>query len=213
MKKINFTSSLAALLLLLNSNVTLAKNAAETLLDIQHEWANCQYNITDEENKISCLKENIIINKNALLASPSNNELKVWLAINTSTLAGAKGGLGALSLVKEAKVLLDEVIITDPTILDGSAFTSLGSLYYQVPGWPIGFGDDDKAEKMLKKALEINPNGIDSNYFYADFLKENGESKKAIQYFKKAQNAPARANRPLADKGRLNEISSKLQEL
>ena len=108
---------------------------------------------------------------------------------------------------------MDEVIITDPTILDGSAFTSLGSLYYQVPGWPIGFGDDDKAEEMLKKALEINPNGIDSNYFYADFLKENGKSKKAIQYFKKAQNAPARANRPLADKGRLNEISSKLQEL
>ncbi|QTG98208.1 tetratricopeptide repeat protein, partial [Vibrio furnissii] len=63
----------------------------------------------------------------------------------------------ALSLVKEAKVLLEQVIETAPETLDGSAYTSLGSLYYQVPGWPIGFGDDDKAEAMLQKALEINP--------------------------------------------------------
>jgi hypothetical protein len=54
----------------------------------------------------------------------------------------------------------------DPRALQGSAYTSLGSLYYQVPGWPIGFGDDKRAEAMLLKALEINPDGIDPNYFY-----------------------------------------------
>jgi Tfp pilus assembly protein PilF len=45
-----------------------------------------------------------------------------------------------------------------------------GALYYQVPGWPIGFGDKDKANELLKKALALNPDGIDPNYFYGDFL-------------------------------------------
>ena len=36
---------------------------------------------------------------------------------------------------------LEQALAIDATALEGSAFTTLGSLYYQVPGWPIGFGD------------------------------------------------------------------------
>ena len=35
--------------------------------------------------------------------------------------------------------------------------SSLGVLYYKVPGWPIGFGDKDKARDLLQKALAVNP--------------------------------------------------------
>jgi hypothetical protein len=34
-----------------------------------------------------------------------------------------------------------------------------------VPGWPIAYGDTNKADALLKKALVINPNTIDANYF------------------------------------------------
>ena len=200
-------------LMLLGSIITMAQASSDALLKIQHQWAVCQYDISDENPKINCLKENIIVNENALKNTPESNELKTWLAINISTMAGVKGGLGALSLAKESKVLLEEVIASDPTVLDGSAYTSLGSLYYQVPGWPIGFGDDDTAEIMLKKALELNPDGIDPNYFYADFLQQDGRKKEAIEYFKHAQLATPRLSRPLADKGRLQEINNKLKEL
>jgi len=37
--------------------------------------------------------------------------------------------------------------------MDGSAFVTLGSLYSMVPGWPIAFGNDLKAEQSLKKAM------------------------------------------------------------
>ncbi|MDW1892551.1 hypothetical protein R7O12_25450, partial [Vibrio sp. Vb1574] len=126
---------------------------------------------------------------------------------------GAQGGLGALSLAKEAKSLLEGVIATSPQTLDGSAYTSLGSLYYKVPGWPIGFGDDDKAEEMLKKALEINPKGIDPNYFYGDFLAEEGRDKEAKVYLTRAMQASPRPDRPLADKGRKLEIEATLGRL
>lgn len=115
------------------------------------KWAECQYSTPSSDEKENCFNRAIAKTSIYLDREPGNPELTVWLAINKASLAGAKGGLGALSLAKEAKSLLEQVIKTSPQTLDGSAYTSLGSLYYKVPGWPIGFGDDDKAEQMLKK--------------------------------------------------------------
>jgi tetratricopeptide (TPR) repeat protein len=96
----------------------------------------------------------------------------------------------------------------DPTALDGSAYTSLGTLYYKVPGFPLGFGDHDKAEHMLQKALKQNPNGIDPNYFYAEFLFEEERYPEALQYLDKASKAAPRPGREVADKGRRAEIAA-----
>nr|WP_157097589.1 hypothetical protein [Photobacterium sp. J15] len=190
-----------------------AASSSQELSSIQHKWAKCKYDVFNKDNKVRCLEQLIEKNQIALVKSPDNNALKIWLAINKSTLAGVDGGLSALSLVKESKALLEDVIKNDPEVLDGSAYTSLGSLYYQVPGWPIGFGDDDKAEAMLKKALTINPNGIDPNFFYGEFLAQDGRKTEAITYLKKAQKAAPRPGRPLADRGRQQEIERKLKEL
>ncbi|UUM32491.1 tetratricopeptide repeat protein [Vibrio japonicus] len=187
--------------------------AVPTLESIQKEWAHCQYQVQDSDEQEQCLEVAIMHTSQAMHINPSNPELMVWMAINKASLAGAKGGLGALPLVKESKALLEKVIDSAPKTLDGSAFTSLGSLYYKVPGWPLGFGDDEKAEEMLKKALEINPNGIDPNYFYGDFLAEEGRKSEAIRYLTKAQQAAPRPGRPLADQGRQQEIAKRLKSL
>lgn len=140
-------------------------------------------------------------------------DLLIWSAIVKSTRAGAKGGLGALGLVKEAKAKLEIALKQDPKALDGSAYTSLGSLYYQVPGWPVGFGDDEKAEQLLKQALAINPTGIDPNFFYGDFLLDQGRKAEAKSYLEKALSAPPRPGRELADQGRRIEIRDRLDKL
>lgn len=135
----------------LASTAALAGNAP--LQQVQKKWAECQYSTPDGDEKEQCFHRAIAKTSIYLDREPGNPELTVWLAINKASLAGAQGGLGALSLAKEAKSLLEGVIATSPQTLDGSAYTSLGSLYYKVPGWPIGFGDDDKAEEMLKKSV------------------------------------------------------------
>jgi tetratricopeptide (TPR) repeat protein len=137
-------------------------------------------------------------------------EPQIWYGIIAASYAGARGGLGALSAVKEAKKALEQAIGINPTALEGSAYTTLGSLYYQVPGWPIGFGDDAKARELLQKALAINPDGIDSNYFYGEFLYRKGETEAARQALARALKAPPRPERPLADEGRRKEIESLL---
>jgi tetratricopeptide (TPR) repeat protein len=136
----------------------------------------------------------------------------VWEGIIRSTYAGAKGGLGALGECKKARALFEKSIEIDPGALAGSAYTSLGSLYYQVPGWPVGFGDDEQAQAMLAKGLELNPDGIDSNYFYGDYLLEEGDYAQALAAFEKALQAPDRPGRASADAGRRAEIAEKIAE-
>lgn len=97
--------------------------------------------------------------------------------------------------------------------LQGSAMTSLGVLYHKVPGWPIAFGSDKKAEMLLKHALSLNPDGIDPNYFYAEFLFDEGEYQQALEYANRAESAPARSDRPLADEGRHKEIAHLKQQI
>ena len=190
---------------------TTASFAASTeLQEVQTSWAECQYHTPDKELKQQCLSEVIQKNSDYLAQQPNDPELTVWLAINKSSLAGAKGGLGALSLVKEAKELLESVIDRAPQTLEGSAYTSLGSLYYQVPGWPIGFGDDDKAEKLFKQALAFNLKGIDTNYLYGEYLYGEGDYKQAKARLLVAQAAGIRDTRAKADEYRQQAISQLL---
>lgn len=179
------------------------------LLTCQERWAQIQY--SSPKNRKEAEFEQLA-NQLKTLAdqNPDRAEPLIWRGIVLSTWAGAKGGLGALGLVKEAKGLFEQSLSTNPNALDGSAYTSLGSLYYQVPGWPISFGDDEKAQKLLEKSVSINPTGIDSNYFYGDYWLGKADYNKARQYLTKAQQAADRPQRPLADAGRREEIRAKL---
>jgi tetratricopeptide (TPR) repeat protein len=142
----------------------------------------------------------------------THSEPLIWEGIILSTWAGDKGGLGALGLVKDAKKLYEKAIEINPQALDGSAYSSLGVLYFKVPGWPVGFGDKDKAKTLLEKALQINPQGIDPNFFYAEYLIETKQPRVAVTYLEKALNAPARSGRQIADAGRREEVLTLLKK-
>lgn len=174
--------------------------------DLQHEWAKIKYTVKNEDQQEKQI--GLLATRAADVTAhyPGYAEPKIWEAIIVSTQAGIKGGLGALSLVKRSRALLEQAEKIKADALQGSVYTSLGSLYYQVPGWPIGFGDNDKARSYLQRARAINPNGIDPNYFYGDFLIEQNQNAEAIKVLEQALRAPARPDRPVADWGRREEI-------
>ncbi|MDR0210751.1 MAG: hypothetical protein LBJ33_16555 [Pseudomonas putida] len=184
----------------------------QRLTDVQQRWAQIQYTLPKAQRADAL--EKLAVDSGAFVRQyPSSPEALIWDGIVNSSWAGATGGLGALGKVKAARASLEKAIAMDPTALQGSAYTSLGALYDQVPGWPIGFGDSDKAEAMLRKALALNPEGIDSNYFWADHLVREGHYAQAREALHKALQAPARPGRELADKGRRQEIDALLKSI
>jgi tetratricopeptide (TPR) repeat protein len=197
------------------STLTLAATADtfdDSLLEIQHRWAEASYHATGKVQKQAF--EALLDDARELSSVHSARaEAWVWHGIIASTYAGVKGPFGAMSLAKEARQALTTAEEIDPGVLDGSVYTSLGVLYSKVPGGLIGFGDDDLARQYLQKALAANPDGIDPNYFYGEFLFEHEDFSGARQALMKARQAPKRPDRPLADEGRQDEITVLLAEV
>jgi len=183
------------------------------LLALQEAWAHVNYETPAGDARVKAFDELEKRAETFTQQHPKRPEALIWEGIIESSYAGAKGGLGALSLCKEAKGNLEAALELDPKALDGSAYTSLGTLYFKVPGFPLGFGDDGKAEKLLRKALELNPSGIDPNYFYAEYLYEQDRYGEALQYLDKAAKAAPRPGRDSADKGRRADIAALRQKV
>lgn len=186
-----------------------AADAADPLPAIQARWAEIRYQLPESE-RVKAFDALVNEIGRAQLRAPDDLRLQVWKGIVLASEAGAQGGLGALSLCKQARSEFQAVIAKDGRVLDGSAYTSLGSLYYQVPGWPLGFGDEDSARELLQQGLSIAPDGIDANYFWGDFLLDQEDYAGAVQAFQKALAAPPRPGRESADAGRRAEIEAGL---
>jgi tetratricopeptide (TPR) repeat protein len=202
--------------LLLTASVFVTRSAlADVDADVKHlqeRWAEINYQMEGKTQQTAfdaLMKEA----EGVVAANATSADALIWSGIIKSTYAGAKGGLGALSLAKASKAELEKAMSINDKALQGSAYTSLGALYYSVPGWPVGFGDDKKAEELLKQALALNPDGIDSNYFYGSFLINQKRYADARLYLQKAQQATARPGRALADSGRQQEITKALASI
>jgi tetratricopeptide (TPR) repeat protein len=145
---------------------------------------------------------------------PGRVEPLIWEGIVTSEEAGMAGTLSAMGYAKTARAVLEQAYEKDPAALDAGAPTSLGVLYSRVPGFPIGFGDNKKARELLTQAVSLAPNGMDANYFYADFLMTQHEYATAEKVLKHASALPPQKNRPLWDKNRravIRELMAKAE--
>jgi tetratricopeptide (TPR) repeat protein len=212
------TSALARLVMMGSCMLATFAVAASDVFDadlarIQQQWAVANYQIADRSEQKLALESLSESAHQLSLKNPRRAEALIWEGIVLSTYAGVKGGVGALGLAKKSRSLFESALKLDPEALQGSAYTSLGALYSKVPGFPLSFGDHAKARELLQKAMLINPNGIDTNYFYGDFLVEQKEYAQARSYLQKALQAPARPGREVADEGRRGEISTLLARI
>ena len=202
------------LLLCLTFTTPLLAQMSSEVRSLSKEWALVKYQTPKAKRKMAF--ERLAQRANAITsANPGQAEPLVWEAIILASIAGELRGvakLKAMDFVTRARDLLLKAEKINSNALNGSVYTSLGSLYYQVPGWPLGFGSDKKARAYLSKGLQVNPRGLDQNYFYGDFLMSQGYYAEAIKAFEQALATPVTRDRPIFDTGRRQEVRMALNE-
>ena len=182
---------------------------------VQTKWEAIKFNVPegDEQTKqMNALGEEADAIAQHLSSVP---EALIWDGIITSELASMASTFSALGLATRARDILEQAYKMDPARMDAGATTSLGVLYYRVPGFPIGFGDKAKARQLLEQAVKLAPNGLDAWYFYGDFLYTQNEYSKAADVFQHALKIPVHPDRPLWDKNRrlvIKELLAKIEE-
>jgi tetratricopeptide (TPR) repeat protein len=205
MKKTTFVA------LLLLSSQCFAETLNDSLQNIESEWASIYYSTPKPKQEAAYSR---LLDKTINLSRqfPEYAEPFIWEAIVKASNADNQDPVSALEAIHEARDLLLKAIEINPQAMNGSAYVTLGTLYYMTPKWPIAFGDDATAKEMLQTALKINPNGIDTNYFYANYLLSTNNLKEAEKYFERAIAVPARTEQLYADNQLKEEAKSALKQ-
>lgn len=211
MKTPGYILALTVAISLALPRMSLASTDAD-IVALQERWDHLEFgaDATEKEEAFARLNGEA---ENIVAAHPESAEALFWSALAEISYAGATRGLSALRHIKAARKKLERAIAIDPRALDGGAYTMLGSLYYMMPGPPIGFGDNDKALELLRKGLDIAPDNIDANFFYGDFLLATDRPDEAEKVLRKALQAPARPGREIADEGRRADIRRLLDRI
>lgn len=186
---------------------------AATITHLDHEWARINYQVTDKDDQDKQMQALAAEAAGVVAANPARAEPLIWQAIILCSEAGYEGGIGAYHLVQTAHGLLEKAATLDYHALNGAIPVNLGILYYKVPSFPIGFGSARKAQHYLEDAIAMDPNGLDANLFYGEFLFLQGDTAKATTVLKHALDAPPSPDRPVWDAGRRQEVRDLLTKV
>jgi tetratricopeptide (TPR) repeat protein len=204
--------------LLVASPYTLSSQAADALSPevrrLQTKWEAIKFSVPEGDDQTSQMNA-LGDDADAVAARlPGMPEALIWDGIITSERASMASTFYALGFAKRARDILEQAYSLDPARLDAGATTSLGVLYYRVPGFPIGFGDKARARQLLEQAVKLAPNGLDAWYFYGDFLYTQSELPKADEVLRHALKIPQHPDRPLWEKNRrlvIEELLAKIE--
>jgi len=183
------------------------------VMRINNAWAHIRYQVRDRNAQYSQLTALEPQAHQVVQKYPGKAEPLLWEGIVVSEEAARASTLKQLGLATRARDILARAYAINPRVADGGAAMSLGVLYYKVPGWPLGFGSTAKARNYFQRALAQDPKGLDNNFFYGDFLAQEGDKNGARQFLQRALQAPTNPNRPVWDAGRRAEVRALLAKL
>jgi tetratricopeptide (TPR) repeat protein len=117
------------------------------------DWA--EFARTDPRRE-AIAREGIAACRQALRRDSNSAPAHYYLAFNLGQLARTRL-LGALKLVDEMEREFLSAIALDPKFDYAGPHRSLGTLYFEAPGWPASIGNKGKARRHLEKAVELAP--------------------------------------------------------
>lgn len=186
-----------------------ARTLDESLHDIESRWAVAAYEI-DGRQQEKALKRLLVDARELCASYPGEPGAAAWHGIVARTYMDARGSRGSMRLAKEARDALLVAESLDPLVLGGLVYANLGALYSRVSSGFGGFGNKTRGMGYLWKAIIVDPDGIESNYLYAEVLVDEKDYPAARDALQKANDAPARPENPEADRIRKIEVATLL---
>lgn len=180
---------------------------------INDNWARISYQMNGSSHQTSALDQLARQADQVVARYPGQADPLLWQGIVVSEQANRANFFHKLSLATRARDILARVYALNPRAGNGGAAMSLGVLYYKVPGSPIGFGDSGRARQLLQQALALDPNGLDANYFWGDYLYDQGDKAGSKAALLKALRAPHDPSRMVWDAGRRREVQALLAKI
>lgn len=129
----------------------------------------------------------------AIALEPERPDGQFWLGANLGALAGVSGRLSALRRRSSIREAFEASLARDPDFARGAAYCALGKYYNDVPAF-FG-GDKQKAEELLRRCLEYDPDSTVGHYYLGQTLLGLGRKTEAVAALRTALDAPVDPDR------------------
>lgn len=197
---------------LASTQAAAAQTLDEMLLSIESRWVAATHETDGRKHQKSLQK--LLQDVRELHAShPGKPGAAAWHGIVARAYMDARGSGSSMRLAREARDALLKAESLDPLVLGGRVYANLRALYSSVSSGFGGFGNKTRGIGYLWKAIVIDPDGIDSNFLYAEVLLDEKDYPAAHDALLRANNAAARPGHPEADRARKLEVAALLAKV
>jgi tetratricopeptide (TPR) repeat protein len=139
-------------------------------------------NLTDQKEKRAAYEEGLELAKRAVELDDANADGHFAIFANQGRLMLMDGvAVNPVNLLKVSREL-DRALEIDPNHSDSLA--AKGGLYRQLP-WFLG-GSLDKAEDLLNKSIDNNPNAVNARIELAECYRDMGQPERGLPVLEKA---------------------------
>ena len=157
-------------------------NSPEAIAELARlEYANAEVE-TEKNKRIELYKGCISTADKALAINADEIGALYWKAAAIGKLSEESGIINALRMTRPMEQLFLRVIALDEKYDNAGAHKALGRMYYKLPGFPISFGNKEKALFHLYKAHALFPDDIITRAFYAEVLLDLGRVQEARKH-------------------------------
>lgn len=167
------------------------KNASSEELLMAADMASCLWNVSDSAEEQKTVAQLGYKWAQELYARTPNDTAAIYfMSLNLLLYSQSKGVLDTLFSLQKVKQYAERAHATDPRFLYSSPGIALGALYLFAPGFPVAFGDVDKAEAYLIEAAKNEPRNTTALAILGAVYAKKGETQKALEAFEAVRKVP-----------------------